>query len=266
MQEFRRLLKYLKPNISTFIIAFVAMIIGAVFEAARLGLIIPVFKNVLPTDMSATKPKFFGLEMLIPDGWMPTTGVDAWAKIAILFLAFTIIKSVADYFSQYLMGFIGQSAVLQLRQDLYNHLLKQSTAFFERHRTNFLVSRLVTSSAQIELSISSTLRDMLRESVQFIAYLGIVLYLNWRLTLGAFIVAPIIGLLTAKFSKALRNLANDSLEGSKLLTDVAQETLSNHIISFDEKFRLNFEKTKWRDWVIRRLQLYHPYHPQLFIY
>jgi ATP-binding cassette, subfamily B, bacterial MsbA len=230
MQEFRRLLKYLKPNIFTFIVAFIAMIIGAIFETARLGLIIPVFTQVLSNGVDKPKTTFFNIENLIPTAWMPNSGVEAWSLIAGLFLVFTIIKSVADYFSQYLMGYIGQSAVLQLRQDLYNHLLRQSTNFFERHRTNFLVSRLVTSSAQIELSVSSTLRDMLRESVQFIAYISYAIYLNWRLTIGAFLVAPIIGLLTAKFSKALRNLANESLEGSKLLTDTAQETLSNHII------------------------------------
>ena len=128
------------------------------------------------------------------------------------------------------MGYIGQSAVLQLRQDLYAHLLRQSSSFFERHRTNFLVSRLVTSSAQIEMSVSSTFRDMLRESVQFIAYVSYAVYLNWRLTLGVFVVGPVIGLLTAKFSKALRNLANESLEGSKLLTDAAQETLANQVV------------------------------------
>lgn len=234
MQDLKRLLKYLKPNFLTFIIAFVAMIVGAVFEAGRLILIKPVIDNVLSKTPSESKFSLFGLEEYISIDWLinllPSSGVDAWTKIAILFLTFTIIKGICDYFSQFLMGYIGQSAVLQLRQDLYNHLLKQSANFFERHRTNFLVSRLVTSSAQIEISISSTLRDMLRESIQFIAYLSYAIYLNWRLTIGAFIVAPIIGLLTAKFSKALRNLANDSLEGSKLLTDVAQETLANQVI------------------------------------
>ena len=229
MQDFRRLLKYLKPNILTFIIAFVAMIIGALFETGRLGLIKPVFEQVLASGETG-KITFFGIEKYVPESWIPSSGVEAWSTIAILFLIFTFVKAVCDYFSQYLMGYIGQSAVLQLRQDLYNHLLAQSANFFERHRTNFLVSRLVTSSAQIELSVSATLRDMLREGVQFIVLISYAVYLNWRLTVGAFIVAPIIGLLTAKFSKALRNLANESLEGSKLLTDVAQETLANQVI------------------------------------
>lgn len=226
MQDFRRLLKYLRPNFGVFLIAIAAMIVGAMFEVARLGLIQPVFDQVLGGGKPADDNSLFGFgKYFIPSG-----GVEAWSSIAVLFLGFTVCKAVSDYFAQYLMGFIGQSAVLQLRQDLYAHLLKQSTAFFERHRTNFLVSRLVTSAAQIELSVSSTLRDMLRESVQLILFLGAAFYINWRLTLGAFLIAPIIGVLTAEFSRRLRNLANESLEGSKLLTDTAQETLANQTI------------------------------------
>ena len=127
MQDLKRLLKYLKPNIGTFIIAFVAMIIGAIFETARLGLIGPVFSQVLSNDATKSKNSFLGIENFIPESWIPDSGVESWSTIAVLFLSFTIIKSIADYFSQYLMGYIGQSAVLQLRQDLYNHLLQQST-------------------------------------------------------------------------------------------------------------------------------------------
>src|ERR1700753_3396863 len=113
MQEFRRLLKYLQPNILTFLVALLAMIIGAVFETGRLGLIKPVFDQVLSNN--GAKTTFFGLEKYIPESWLPSAGVEAWSTIAILFLAFTLFKVIADYFSQYLMGYIGQSAVLQLR-------------------------------------------------------------------------------------------------------------------------------------------------------
>src|SRR4030095_3504687 len=125
------------------------------------------------------------------------------------------------------MARIGQSAVLKLRQDLYDHLLAQSATFFERHRTNYLVSRLVSSAAAIETAVTSTIRDMLRESFTLIFFLTAAFYYSWRLTLGSLAIAPIIALLTAKFGTALRNLARESFEGSKELTDTAQEALSN---------------------------------------
>ena len=59
------------------------------------------------------------------------------------------------------MAYIGQSSVLRLRQDLYSHLLTQGAAFFQRHRTNYLVSRLISSAAAIENAVTYTLRDAL---------------------------------------------------------------------------------------------------------
>ncbi|HEY0728681.1 MAG TPA: ABC transporter ATP-binding protein, partial [Pyrinomonadaceae bacterium] len=164
----------------------------------------------------------FGLQNLIP-----RDAFGAWTMISILLVAFTAAKGIAEYLSTYLMARIGQSAVLKLRQDLYGHLLDQSATFFERHRTNYLVSRLVTSAAAIETAVTATVRDMLRESFSLIFFLAASFYYSWRLTLGSLVIAPIIGFLTAKFGKALRNLARESFEGSKELTDTAQEALAN---------------------------------------
>jgi subfamily B ATP-binding cassette protein MsbA len=89
------------------------------------------------------------------------------------------------------------------------------------------VSRLVSSAAAIETAVTATIRDMLRESFTLIAFLAASFYYSWRLTLGSLLIAPIIALLTAKFGSALRNLARESFEGSKQLTDTAQEALAN---------------------------------------
>src|SRR5688500_19928766 len=59
----------------------------------------------------------------------------AWLALAAMLLTFTVLKGIAEYFSSYLMAKIGQSAVLDLRKQLYDHILGQSTAFFEKHRT-----------------------------------------------------------------------------------------------------------------------------------
>ena len=225
MKDFKRLLKYLNPYWSIFAIAAVAMVLGAVFETATGALMVPIFDQFL-TNSSKKSKTLFDLHSLIPrDGWFR-----AWMMISVLLLGFTVAKGIAEYFSSYLMAKIGQSAVLDLRQELYQHLLKQPTSFFEKHRTNYLVSRLVNSCAAIELSVSSNLRDVLREAFMLFFFLAAAFYFNPKLMLGALIIVPIIGGLTSKFSKSLRKLAEESFEGNKLLTDTAQETLSNQTI------------------------------------
>src|SRR6266498_3530453 len=160
MRDLKRLLKYIKPHWETFAVATFAMVLVGLLEIAIGSLIVPIFDQALTRGGHRTQT-LFGLQRIIPD-----SGLAAWKTISLLLLAFTLAKGVAEYFSTFLMARIGQSAVLKLRQDLYSHLLNQSASFFERHRTNYLVSRLVTSAAAIEASVTGTLRDMLRESFE----------------------------------------------------------------------------------------------------
>lgn len=224
MDDLKRLLKYVRPYWPAFLLAFVAMIVGALFETLTRALLVPVFDWLAPGQTPGRT--IFNLGDLIPrDDWY-----QAWLMIAFLLVSLTVLKGVAEFISSYLMAKIGQSSVLYLRTELYDHLLKQPAAFFEKHRTNYLVSRLVVSCSAIEYAVSTNLRDVLRESVTLLAFIAAAFFYNWRLTLGALIIAPIIAVLTNEFGKRLRRLAEMSLEGNKDLNDKAQETLSNHII------------------------------------
>ncbi|HEV2905648.1 MAG TPA: ABC transporter ATP-binding protein, partial [Pyrinomonadaceae bacterium] len=226
MRDLQRLLKYLLPHAGTFAIATFAMVVVSVLEAATGALIVPIFDQVLKqTGQQNPSGTLFGLQRLIP-----ASGLEAWRTVAVLLISFTLVKGIAEYFSTYLMAYIGQASILRLRRDLYSHLLAQSASFFERHRTNYLVSRLISSAAAIEAAVTHTLRDMLRESFMLIMFLVASFYYNWRLTLGSLLIAPPIAWLTVRFGTSLRKLARESFEGSKHLTDVAQEALANQNI------------------------------------
>lgn len=198
---------------------------GGAFESGTRALLVPIFEQAFGAGASQATT-LFGLQNLIPQNdWF-----QAWLRLAILLISFTVFGGIAEYFSSYFMAKIGQTAVLNLRRELYAHLLRQPANFFERHRTNFMVSRLVTSCAAIEYAVSANLRDVLRESFNLIFFLSAAFYFNWKLMLGAMLIGPIIALLTSKFSRALRKQAEASLHGSQQLTDTAQEALANHTI------------------------------------
>ena len=237
MQDFKRLIRYLRPHWLTFIFAFIAMIFVGLFQTATLSLTGPILNQFFGAGgTQAAKTQLpFNVQNYLPDPqkFLPdvqNNWFGAWLAIAVFLLFFTIGGGIAEYFSSYLMAKIGQSAVLQMRQDLYGHLLRQSASFFERHRTNFLVSRLVVSASAIETAVSFNLRDVLRESITLVFLLGAAFYYNWRLMLGALIGAPVIALLTTKFSRKFRKLAEETFEGNKMLTDSAQEALANQSI------------------------------------
>ncbi len=229
MHDLRRLLSYLKPHWGKFTLATIAMLAVGLFQSAIGALIPPIFDQAFkqgdPNNVERTST-LFGLQHIIPS----TSVFDALRVIAVLLIIFTIGKGVTEYLSTYLMARIGQESVLRLRQDLYAHLHAQSANFFERYRTNYLVSRLVSSAAAIETAVTHTLRDMLRESFTLIFFLSASFYYSWRLTLGSLLIAPVIALLTARFGRALRNLARETFEGSQRLVDTAQEALANQNI------------------------------------
>jgi len=225
MRDLRRLLRYLLPHTGTFIIATIAMIVVAVLEAATSALIVPIIDQAFAHGNARPTPTPFALQRLIP-----ASGLHAWRMIALLLIVFTVVKGIAEYFSTYWMAYIGQSSILSLRQELYSHILAQSASFFERHRTNYLVSRLISSAAAIEAAVTHTLRDLLREGFTLIAFMATSFYVSWRLTLGSLLIAPPVAGLTMRFGRSLRKLARESLEGSKYLTDTAQETLANQNI------------------------------------
>lgn len=224
MNDLRRLLGYLKPHRVTFVVAVFAMFCVAVFETATTALLVPIFNQFMPNPVKSKTP--FDLSGIVPlDDWYK-----AWIVISIMLLSFTAAKAIAEYFSSYLMAKIGQTAVLDLRKELYSHLLRQSASFFERHRTNFLVSRIVVSCAAIELAVAANLRDTLRESILLIFFFSAAFYYSWRLMLGAIVLAPIIAYLTTEFSRRIRKQSEISVEGSKALSDRTQETLSNYAV------------------------------------
>src|ERR671927_728115 len=227
MRDLRRLLFYLKPHWGKFTLATVAMFAVGLLQSAIGALIVPIFDQALRQGGNAGQrtPTLFGLQHFIPD-----SGFAAWRTIAVLLILFTLAKGVAEYFSTYLMARVGQESVLRLRTDMYSHLHAQAADFFERHRTNYLVSRLVGSAAAIETAVSNTLRDMLREGFTLLCFLTASFYYSWRLTLGSLAIAPLVGFLTARFGRSLRNLARESYEGGQRLVDTAQEALTNQTI------------------------------------
>ncbi|MGH9898007.1 MAG: ABC transporter transmembrane domain-containing protein, partial [Pyrinomonadaceae bacterium] len=143
MKELRRLFRYLKPHLWNFTFATLAMLAVGILQSAIGALIVPIFDQAFAPNGKAVHqtPTLYGLQNLIP-----SSGVGAWRNIALLLILFTIAKGIAEYLSTYLMARVGQESVMHLRRDLYNHLLSQSAVFFERHRTNYLVSRLVSSA------------------------------------------------------------------------------------------------------------------------
>jgi subfamily B ATP-binding cassette protein MsbA len=197
-----------------------------VFEAGRTALL----KSIIDILSGASSQSVAGLAARVDVSHYLPAGSNALPIIAGLLLAFTLIRGGSEYLSNVLMWRIGVSAVVDLRQRLYDHILRQSSEFFSEHPTNTLTAHIISDAEKVQVAVSSLLADFLRESLTFIALLALIFVLNWRLTFGILIVGPVIYALTVKFGRRLRRIAHSTQQGTEEVLDISQETISGYRI------------------------------------
>jgi subfamily B ATP-binding cassette protein MsbA len=222
MTEFPRLLKYLKPYRAIFVLSILLMVATGIFEGATGLLLVPIFDKFSMGTAAKVGAGFLDLSRYLPVD--PTRMLPA---IAVLLVAFTLIKGVAEYFSSYLMSHIGQSVIADVRAALYDHIVRQAAPFFAGHPTNELTAHLMSDAALVERAVSDTLRDLLRESVSLVVYLTLLFYLNWKLASAVLLLAPPVAFLTTTFNRRLRRYVNSRQESGAEMLDVAQEAISS---------------------------------------
>jgi subfamily B ATP-binding cassette protein MsbA len=274
MKDFRILLRNVKPYAGLFALAFSLMTLVGVFEASRTALLKSIIDSLDPTQnqahlVSENQPDGAAdkqatqidrtVKEIAPGIFKKTTTLSDYLDvrryfsqntnplpyIAGLLILFTMIRGFSEYFSNVLMWRIGVNVVVDLRQRLYEHILKQSSEFFADHPTNTLTTHILSDAEKVQTSVSTLLADLIREGMTLLFYLVLVFVLNWRLTLVVFIVGPLIGFLTNKFGKRLRGIAHTTQESTEEIMDIAQETIAGYRIvnAFGME---DFEKGRFR--------------------
>ncbi len=146
--------------------------------------------------------------------------------IVVLYLA----KGVGGYFSDFLMEDVGQRVVRDLRDQLYGHILGQSAAFFARHTTGQLLSRVSNDVAQVQRAVSETAGDLLQESLALVVYAVVLIYLDARLALVCMTGAPLVIYPLVRLGQRIRRTARRSQEAIEMMSHVGAETFAAHRI------------------------------------
>ena len=226
MKDLRILLKQVRPYAGLFTVAFVLMMLVGLFEAGRTALLKSIIDNLSGSQPAAVA----GLPSRIDVIRYLPSAVNPLPLIAGLLILFTVIRGTSEYLSSVLMWRIGVSAVVDLRQRLYDHILIQSSEFFTEYPTNTLTTHIISDAERVQVAVSTLLADLLREGFTFLALFTLVFLLNWRLTLAIVVVGPVIYGLTVKFGRRLRKIAHSTQLGTEDVLDLAQETISGHRI------------------------------------
>ncbi|MGM0607311.1 MAG: ABC transporter ATP-binding protein [Candidatus Muiribacteriota bacterium] len=132
-----------------------------------------------------------------------------------------LIKGIFFFLQKYLMAYIGQKLIMNIRFDVFSHLQKVSLSFFLKKSTGQIISRLTNDVNVIQSMINGSM-NIIVDFITVLILFSYLFYLHWKLTLLVFIVLPFIGSIVAKFSKKIRNA------GHKIQTKIADVTSILH--------------------------------------
>jgi ATP-binding cassette, subfamily B, bacterial MsbA len=205
----------------------------AVALTALVGLLETVVTAMVIPLVDGLKTGADGVTVAAGGSWLTQSvrglfpaGAAYWPALAGMLVAVTALKGTAEYASNMLMTRTGLKVVTRVRRQLYEHVLRQSPVFFQRHSTPSLVAHLANDTEKVQLGVSYLVADLLREGFTFLGLLAFVFLLNWRLTLVFLCVGPLVYLVTVRLGRRLRQRSNAALRDTEDLFETAQEAVS----------------------------------------
>jgi ATP-binding cassette, subfamily B, bacterial MsbA len=250
MKELARLLRYSRPYVPHLTISVVLMACVGAAQALTALLIGPIFDRVLNPASADTPVLLFTVPVfkhpVYLGSLMPVSIHNIWTMVAVSIVTVFAVKGVCDYFANYLINYVGFSAVTDLRQDVFDRVLHQDAQFFESNSTGRVMSSIMNDLEKIQLALSHILADWLRQSFTALGLLAVVLQTDWRLALVSLTVLPFVLVPTMRLGRRIRRTTRSAQDDAAELNQILQETLSgNQVVkSFGAE---EIESNRFRD-------------------
>jgi subfamily B ATP-binding cassette protein MsbA len=232
MSDLRRLLGYTRPYWGWLSASVILMAIAGVAHALIALLIRPVFDRVLdPSSPEAPVllGEFLGHKLYLHH-FMPASVHNVWTMVAFSIVGVFVAKGLTEYAGNYFVNKVGYSAITDLRQAIFERLLRQDAAFYEQHSTGRLMSSIMNDIEKIQVAVSHILADWLRQSFSALGLLYVVLQTDWKLALVSLTLLPFVLVPTVRIGRKIRRTTRRAQDDAAGLTEILQETLSGHAI------------------------------------
>jgi len=201
--EIKTLYGYLRPFLGRLVVAMICMVVVAFATAFSAYLVKPVLDDIfLKKDVVKL--------MILP-------GV-----VIVLYL----VKGLAMYGQRYLMAFIGQRIVADVRRDMYFHLQSLDLTFFVKNATGVLISRLINDVNLLRGALSGAVTSLLRDFFTIVGLIFVVFYRNWQLACIAMLVLPVAVYPIIAFGRKFFKFSTRSQETIGDLTMIIHEAIS----------------------------------------
>jgi ATP-binding cassette, subfamily B, bacterial MsbA len=234
MSDLRRLIRLVRPY-RLYLAAGVIMMIGVgFFEAFAALLIGPIFDRVLSPQAPDSTVALLTIPYLhwtiYLDQLLPEWIHNVWTVVGVFIIGVTLGKALCEYAAEYAINYVGFSAVMDLRNQLYERIIHQSMAFFRRHSTGQLMSAILNDIEKIQLAVSVVLADLLKQSFTLIGLLCVIFVLDWRLALISCALIPLVIIPSARLGKLIRHSTRSGQANLAELSQLLQESISGNRI------------------------------------
>jgi subfamily B ATP-binding cassette protein MsbA len=203
-----RLLSYVRPHAKVFALA----VLGMLLTGATEPLLPALMKPLLDGGFAAA-------------GGRPTLSPLAFAGALI---GIFLLRGAFSFTSSYAMAWVANRVVLDLRAAMFARLVRFPTKYFDDNSSGALLSKVAYDVVGVTGAATGVLTVAVKDSITVVGLLGWLLYLNWKLTLIALAVGPVVALVVKLFSKRLRAMARGAQFAMGNLAHVLEETIECH--------------------------------------
>ncbi|HVN22785.1 MAG TPA: lipid A export permease/ATP-binding protein MsbA [Syntrophorhabdales bacterium] len=207
MALYFRLLRFVKPYWGKLLMAAIFMSGSAATNGATAFLVKPVLDKIF-------FEKNGSMLVIIPFG------------IILLYL----VKGVFDYLQAYLMGFVGQKVITDIRNLLFMRLQQQPLAFYDKTPTGVIISRVTNDISLVQSAVSDSFTAILKDAFTIVGLIFVVFYRDWKLAAIAFVILPFATYPIVIFGRRLRKIAVQNQKAMARMTNFLHETITGQRI------------------------------------
>jgi len=186
--------------------------------------VLAMFVSLVAATAAALAPA--PLAKLAIDQGIQRHDVGALNVIVALFLLSAIVYAVASYAQTYLVGWVGQRALQDLRIRLFIHLQRLSIGFYSRNRTGVIISRMTNDVEALDQLVEDGMATLIQSGLTLIGVVVILFVLDPHLALLTFLVLPVLAIGAFAFRIASADAYRLTREKIAAITGYLQETLS----------------------------------------
>ena len=234
MRQLTRLIRYTIPYWWQILSSVLLMAAVGALDAFKYLLVRPVFDRVLNPATGSRDIQLFNIPgthySLYLQQLVPSHFTNAWNIVAFALVASTILKGLCDYAGTYLVNHAGFGMITDLRDDLYNAILRRSAAFFSRHTTGTLLSTIVNDIERVQYAMSTVLAESLQQFFTFLFVAGVVIVLGGSLSWILLLFVPVILYSSRKIGSRVRHTTRYGQDKLAEIQNILHETITGNRI------------------------------------